>query len=93
MIDPKRIRGLADALDAIDQMGKYPLGGGNTSTGITMQTPPETPDSNILIFTVSRTPKWVVADGATYYDGAGYTAGAGIITMNNAPSQYIRYAI
>ncbi|MES2224132.1 MAG: hypothetical protein V4469_04345 [Patescibacteria group bacterium] len=42
-------------------------------------------------FTVTNEPVYVIADGTTYFDGAGYTYSAGTITMDNAPTQYIRY--
>lgn len=96
MIDSERIKGLVDLINQIEEYGKYPLGGGgNSSTGITVKTPSESPDSDRTVFTVEKTPKWVVVDGITYYDGFGYTAGAGIITMTNPPNQggYIRYYV
>lgn len=63
--------------------------------GITVETPPEAPDATITQFTVSAQPKWVVADGTTYYAGAGYSysAGTGKITMDIAPSTFIRAII
>lgn len=61
-------------------------GGGST----TPETPPETVNASNTVFTVSAEPKWVVSDGVTYFDGAGYTYAALSITMDVAPSQYIR---
>lgn len=55
------------------------------------KTPPESPDGVTTIFTVSSIPSEVVADGATFFDGAGYTYAAGQITFVNPPTQYVRY--
>lgn len=57
-------------------------------------TPPEAPAPNgsILVFTVGATaPTDVVADGITYYAGAGYTYAGTQITFTNGPTQYVRY--
>ena len=62
------------------------IGGGS----VTAETPPETPDSVTTAFTATGTPKWVVADGVTYFDGAGYSYSAPTVTMDVPPSQYIR---
>lgn len=43
------------------------------------------------VFTATATPSFVVADGSTYFNGAGYTLVGLTITMDNAPTQYIRY--
>lgn len=61
------------------------------SGGGTVSTPVGDVDSSNTSFTVTAEPKWVVADGITYYDGAGYTYAALTITMDIAPSQYVRY--
>lgn len=92
-IDIERIRGLSEFIHSMEESIRYPLGGGSSSGRIIVETPPETPDSNITVFTVSKTPQWVVADGITYYSGQGYTANAGSITMTVPPTNYIRIYI
>lgn len=62
-------------------------------SGVTVETPTGSVNGSNASFTVSDVPKWVVADGITYFDGAGYTYGALTITMDVAPSQYIRAII
>lgn len=63
--------------------------------GSTVETPPESPDASTTQFTVSAQPKWVVGDGTTYYEGAGYSynSGTGKITMDVPPSSFIRAII
>lgn len=58
--------------------------------GITVETPPQTPNAVTTVFTVSAQPRWVVADGITYFSGQGYSYAALAITMDIAPSTYIR---
>jgi hypothetical protein len=65
----------------------------SASGGATVETPPETPDGVVTAFTVSDEPQYVVADGATFFDGAGYTYSALTITMDNPVTQYIRIFI
>lgn len=67
------------------------LGAGGGSS--TPETPTGTVNSVNATFTPSSEPKWVVADGTTYFDGAGYTWGGTDITMEVPPSQYIRVII
>ena len=64
-----------------------------SGSGITIETPPETPDAIITVFTVSAEPKFVVADGTTYFNGAGYTYAALQVTMDLPPSVSIRVAV
>jgi hypothetical protein len=63
------------------------------ASGATVETPPETPDGVVTAFTVSDEPQYVVADGATFFDGAGYTYSALTVTMDNPVTQYIRIFI
>lgn len=62
-------------------------GGGG---GVNVETPTGTVDGSNADFTVSNEPTWVVSDGVTYFDGAGYSYAAGSLTMDIPPSQYIR---
>jgi len=61
-----------------------------TGSGTTVETPPESPDAVNTVFTVSARPKWVVADGTTYFEGQGYSYAALQITMDIPPSATIR---
>lgn len=67
--------------------------GGGGGGGVTVETPAETPDGVITEFTVTAEPQWVVADGITYYDGEGYTYSSLTVTMDVAPSAFIRVII
>lgn len=58
--------------------------------GVTVETPTGLVNSSNTVYTVTGEPEWVVADGSTYFDGAGYTYAALSITMSVSPSQYIR---
>jgi molecular chaperone GrpE (heat shock protein) len=64
-----------------------------SGNGVTVETPTGTVNASNTVFTVTAEPKWVVADGVTYYDGAGYTYAALTITMDVAPSAAIRAII
>jgi hypothetical protein len=66
---------------------------GGPGGGITVETPPETPDAVTTVFTVSDEPQWVVADGTTYFDGKGYSYAALQVTMEIPPSASIRVII
>lgn len=61
-----------------------------SGSGVTIETPTGAVDSSNTTYTVTAEPKWVVADGTTYFDGVGYTYAALSITMTVPPSQYIR---
>lgn len=62
--------------------------GGGASTPLT---PTGDVDGMNTIFGVLSQPSSVVADGITYFEGAGYSYAALNITMDVPPSQYIRY--
>lgn len=66
---------------------------GGGSGGITVETPPEEPDASRVEFTASDEPKYVIADGATYVEGHGYSYAAPLVTMSIPPSQSIRLII
>ena len=62
-----------------------------SSGSVTVETPPEPLENGQITFTATGTPKWVVADGIVYFEGAGYTYSAPTITMVDIiPSQYVR---
>jgi hypothetical protein len=64
--------------------------GGGPGGSVTVETPTGTVNASNKVFTVTAEPKWVVADGTQYFDGAGYTYAALTITMDVAPSASIR---
>lgn len=64
-------------------------GGGAASPS----TPTGTVNAVNTVFGVTAQPGSVVADGITYFLGAGYSYSAPNITMDVAPSQYIRYYV
>jgi hypothetical protein len=63
------------------------------SGGITVETPSGTVNAVNPTFTVTATPKWIVADGITYFEGAGYSLATLTVTMDVPPSQFIRAII
>lgn len=67
------------------------IGGGGA--GSTVETPTGTVNASNTTFTPSAEPQYVVADGITYFDGAGYTWGGTDIVMDIPPSVYIRVII
>ena len=59
--------------------------------GATVSTPTGSVNSVNTVFTVTAEPNYVVADGVTYFDGAGYVfTGPTTITLDIPPSQYVR---
>lgn len=62
-------------------------------SGAVIEAPTGTVNAVNTVFTPSAEPDYVVADGITYFDGAGYTWNGTTITMDIAPSQYIRAAV
>lgn len=88
--------GLVNALNVTGAVSHSKVNGLDTLTftggggSVTTETPPESPDGVTTAFTATGTPKWVIADGITYFDGAGYTYSAPTVTMDVPPSQYIR---
>ena len=63
-----------------------PAGG----SGISIETPSGLVNSSNVTYTVIAEPKWIVADGITYFDGVGYTYAALTLTMTSPPGLYIR---
>jgi hypothetical protein len=64
-----------------------------STSAIEITTPDEIVNASNTTFSVTAKPKWVVADGIMYFDGAGYTYGASQIVMDIPPSQFIRVII
>lgn len=61
-----------------------------STSGVTVSTPTGTVNGSNVSFTVTAEPLWVVADGATYFAGVGYTLASLTVTMDLAPSIFIR---
>lgn len=61
-------------------------GGGGSS----VETPSGTVNGSNTSFTVSNEPAFIIVDGITYFDGAGYTYGAGTLTIDTPPVSFIR---
>lgn len=62
-------------------------GGGG---GYTVETPTGTIDDSNTTFTVTATPVYIVSDGTTYFNNAGFTLSGLTVTMAVAPTGYIR---
>lgn len=62
-------------------------GGGGA---LAVETPTGTVNGTNASFTVSATPAYIVSDGITYFDGAGYSIVGTDVTMDIPPSQFIR---
>ena len=71
--------------EAVNQSG----GGGS----VTVETPSGSVNSSNVTFTVTAEPKWIVSDGITYFSGAGYSLVTLTVTMDVAPSSFIRAII
>lgn len=65
-------------------------GGG---AGVTVETPTGVVDASNTTFGVSAEPKWIVADGITYFKGVGYTYTSPNVILDLAPSNFIRAII
>ena len=59
-------------------------------SGVSVTTPTGTVNGANVTFTVTAEPLWVVADGATYFAGVGYSYSSLTVTMDLAPSIFIR---
>ena len=73
-----------------DRVIELEAGGGGGGGGFTKETPVVDVDGSNNVFTVTNEPNYIVSDGATLFDGAGYTYAALTITLDNAPTQFIR---
>ena len=61
-----------------------------TGGGATVETPTGTVNGSNVTFTVTATPQYIVADGITYFEGAGYSLSTLTVTMESPPVSYIR---
>lgn len=64
--------------------------GNQSGGGSSVETPVGVVDGSNTSFTVSNEPAWIIVDGITYFDGAGYTYGAGTLTIDTPPVSFIR---
>jgi len=71
-------------------VGDWELVTGGSGSGVTVETPVGTVNASNTSFVFSATPKWIVSDGITYFQGAGYSLAGLTATMDVAPSQFIR---
>ncbi len=71
-----------------DAKGNYILTPGGGS--FIVETPTGAVNGTNPTFTVTATPAWIVADGVTYYQGAGYSLAGLTVTMDIPPSSFIR---
>lgn len=77
--------GITIRMNSIGQKEIIASGAGSVST------PTGTVNGSNATFTLTDgTPKWIVADGITYYENAGYSISGTTLTMDIAPSQFIR---
>ena len=72
--------------DAGDDATVVTINGGS----LTVETPTGTVNGTNVTFTVTATPKWIVADNTTYFQNFGYTLAALTVTMDLAPNLFIR---
>lgn len=59
-------------------------------TGYTVETPSGSVNSSNVTFTVTTIPVYIVADGITYFENAGFTRSSLTLTLDVPPSSYIR---
>jgi hypothetical protein len=70
--------------------GKFEAGSGGGGGSLTVETPTGTVNGTNVTFTVTTTPKWIVADNTPYYAGWGYSIVGLTVTMELAPNNFIR---
>lgn len=78
-----------DNTDPANPVVSATSGGG----GVTVETPSGDVDGVNQTYNVTAEPKWIVVDGITYFDGAGYTYSDPDIIVDTPPSIYIRCII
>lgn len=88
-------RGGGDTVDAGTGISIVNIGGkkiisSTGGTGFTIETPTGTVDGANVTFTVTSTPKYIISDGTTYFDGQGYTIVGLTLTLTVPPQFFIR---
>lgn len=77
-------------VNGLDTLTFTSSGGGGS---VTIETPTGTVNASNTAFAVSAEPLYMIADGTTYFDGAGYTYAALTVTFDVPPSQFVRAVI
>lgn len=57
---------------------------------VTVETPSGDVDASNVTYTVTSIPKWIVVDGITYFEDAGYTRSTLTLTIATPPVSFIR---
>lgn len=74
-VSKTEMKGLRDRVEALEA-------GGGSGSGVTVETPTGDVDDSNTTFTVTAEPKWVIVNGITYFDGAGYSYASLTLTLN-----------
>lgn len=61
-----------------------------TAAVVSVETPSGTVNAVNDTFTVTAEPKYIIADGISYFDGDGYTYSTLTVTMDIPPSSFIK---
>jgi hypothetical protein len=75
---------------AVDSSGTKVISSTGSGTGYTVETPSGAVDESNRTFTVTHAPVYIVIDGATYFQNAGYTLAGLTLTVTKAPVDFIR---
>lgn len=86
----KIIAGSNITISPTNGLGNVTINATGGGTGYTKETPTGTVNGSNTSFTVTATPVYVVSDGATYFENAGYTIAGLTITMTVPPQSFIR---
>lgn len=73
-----------------DASGSWVVSSTASGGGYTKETPTGTVNGANTTFTVTATPVYIVADGSTYFENAGYVISGLEVEMTDAPTQFIR---
>lgn len=87
------IDGLAEALKDIRKFAQGGTGrllGGVINVGARIEIPSGSANGSNTSFTVSKIPKYIVADGASYFQDKGYTLSGKTLTLTTAPISFVR---
>lgn len=87
------IEGLSARLTQLERLARGGGGrllGGVLNIGARIETPPETPNSSLTVFTLFKTPKYIAADGSVYFENNGYTVSGRQYTLSFAPRGFVR---
>lgn len=79
--------------DETNQQATITISVSGSGSGVTIETPTGIVNAVNSVFTPTKEPLFVIADGITYFENNGYTWDGTNITMAVPPSEYIRDAI